>query len=82
MAKLKFQNFQSATFLLYIFSGFFDDHKVQKKWYLFETEIFCDIINVIITVTFDQFNASLKKYWVVSTQLWVKYGLTQLINKW
>lgn len=74
MAKLKFQNFQSATFLLYIFSGFFDDHKVQKKRYLFETEIFCDI-------TFDQFNASLKKYWVVSTQLWVKYGLTQLINK-
>lgn len=53
MAKLKFQNFQSATFLLYIFSGFFDDHKVQKKRYLFETEIFCDI-------TFDQFNASLK----------------------
>lgn len=43
MAKLKFQNFQSATFLLYIFSGFFDDHKVQKKRYLFETEIFCDI---------------------------------------
>lgn len=49
MAKLNFQNFQSATFLLYIFSGFFDDHNVQKKRYFFETEIFCDII----TVTFD-----------------------------
>ncbi len=44
----------------YIFSGFFDEQKLQQ---LAEIEIFCSILNVFI-VTFNQLNASLliKKY--------------------
>ncbi len=38
---------------------FFQDYLRNKEQHLFEIETFCIIINVI-TITFDQFNASLK----------------------
>ncbi len=50
---------ETDTFFFFnYFSGFFNEWKVQKGQHLFDIEIFCNIINVL-TVTFDQFNASL-----------------------
>ncbi len=50
-----------------VFSGFFDEQKVQKNSIYLKYKSFCNIINVI-TVIFDQFNVSLlnkKKYWFI-----------------
>ncbi len=48
----------SYEFVQYIIFECFDVWNVLKVQHLFETKIFCDIINVF-TVTFDNLNASM-----------------------
>ncbi len=51
-------NISVETVMHFIFQDSQMNGNISKEQHLFETEIFCNIINVF-TVTFHQFNASL-----------------------
>ncbi len=71
-------------YLLYIKSS---DAKASKCHLKFSSKMsifvkllyLCSVIS-LIAIKIKLLNLHSKKYWVVSTQLWVKYGLTQLLG--